>query len=498
MSQGVLEDRALREIAAAIREKNGSELTYRPADMAAAIRALEVVGETALDTRLRALVLDDNTMEITYRGDALSQRAGRTVEVALSVNMNGFAQPEARPWHAFRGQIKRVYVDASVAGAGLTNIDYWFAYMPELREIWGMENLGGVVSINYLFSTSRKLETVWATGFDASRVVYETGVFNDNRALVGGADLKVPFYYLGSSCVGYLHPGAGGVFTDPAGVDVREYVSCALYADGEVCVSALGSEEAVAAWGSGRELVDERRLCMNASCSHMLYDFSDASLKAAAVKLTFEPDCAELSSVYADSFCYGWTVLESVVGLSYLGGLVDTRAMFDGCTALAEVDFSGLRAASWKAANVMFRDCTALVRVVLTDVAASALATTYKMFSGCKLLSVLELGGWAPGALTSTSCMFENCKALVDVDLRGFVTSALGDVYRMFYGDSQLRTITVSADWALADGATGEGCFTSCRYLKGGMGTKYAAGNTGVEYCRIDGGEDAPGYLTEG
>lgn len=138
------------------------------------------------------------------------------------------------------------------------------------------------------------------------------------------------------------------------------------------------------------------------------------------------------------------------------------------------------------------------MRVVLSGMGASALANTYKMFSGCKLLTMLELEGWAPGALANASCMVENCKALVDVDLREFASAALGSVYRMFYGDSQLRGIVVDADWALPEGATGEGCFASCRYLKGGMRTKYAAGNTGVEYCRIDGGEDAPGYLTAG
>lgn len=40
------------------------------------------------------------------------------------------------------------------------------------------------------------------------------------------------------------------------------------------------------------------------------------------------------------------------------------------------------------------------------------------------------------------------------------------------------------------------GIFNGCTNLIGGQGTKYDPNHTGIEYARIDGGEESPGYFT--
>ena len=51
--------------------------------------------------------------------------------------------------------------------------------------------------------------------------------------------------------------------------------------------------------------------------------------------------------------------------------------------------------------------------------------------------------------------------------------------------------------WNTNSVENGAGMFHECIKLKGGNGTVYDADHTGVEYARIDGGADAPGYFTK-
>lgn len=87
------------------------------------------------------------------------------------------------------------------------------------------------------------------------------------------------------------------------------------------CASACAARRAGAsgegALDAAREVLDERRLCVNASGTHSLYDFGEKTLADNVTKLTFAEDCAGFSCVSLDMLCYGMTSLVSVTGLGF-------------------------------------------------------------------------------------------------------------------------------------------------------------------------------------
>lgn len=91
---------------------------------------------------------------------------------------------------------------------------------------------------------------------------------------------------------------------------------------------------------------------------------------------------------------------------------------------------------------------------------------------------------------------FANCGALEELDLSGFDASQCEDLFYCFSGCDALTTIWADAGFALPDGCDGYGMFYGCGTLVGGAGTAYSFSMRDEEYCRIDGGVAAPGYLT--
>lgn len=103
LASGVLSDSVLAGIAEAVRAQSGEATWYRPADMAAAIRALE----WDVGYKVRALLLDDGTLEFNYferRASVLGGRIAQTFEVDVA----GYASASARPWDSVKLLVKKV------------------------------------------------------------------------------------------------------------------------------------------------------------------------------------------------------------------------------------------------------------------------------------------------------------------------------------------------------------------------------------------------------
>ena len=68
----------------------------------------------------------------------------------------------------------------------------------------------------------------------------------------------------------------------------------------------------------------------------------------------------------------------------------------------------------------------------------------------------------------------------------------------MFAKCTNLTTIYAGSGWSTENvyGEWGEGMFTNCNALVGGMGTVFDKNHTDMTYARIDGGPDSPGYFT--
>ena len=94
--------------------------------------------------------------------------------------------------------------------------------------------------------------------------------------------------------------------------------------------------------------------------------------------------------------------------------------------------------------------------------------------------------------------MFSGCTGLTTIDISGWNTAKVWYMNDMFAKCSSLRTIYAGSGWTTENvyDEWGEGMFTGCTALVGGMGTTYDANHTDMTYARIDGGVDNPGYFT--
>ena len=95
--------------------------------------------------------------------------------------------------------------------------------------------------------------------------------------------------------------------------------------------------------------------------------------------------------------------------------------------------------------------------------------------------------------------MFSGCTGLTSLDLTGWDTSNVWYMTDMFANCTNLTTIYAGTGWTTKNinGEWGEGIFTNCTALVGGMGTAYEASHTDQTYARIDGGHSNPGYFTD-
>ena len=91
---------------------------------------------------------------------------------------------------------------------------------------------------------------------------------------------------------------------------------------------------------------------------------------------------------------------------------------------------------------------------------------------------------------------FSGCKKLTELDLSSFTGVKLWNMYKTFFGCSNLKTIYSSEKFSTAKVTRSDNCFTGCTSLVGGAGTTYSSSNVGAKYAHIDGGPSNLGYFT--
>ena len=118
------------------------------------------------------------------------------------------------------------------------------------------------------------------------------------------------------------------------------------------------------------------------------------------------------------------------------------------------------------------------------------------MFMGTEANEINGLYNFDTSNVVSMNAMFYVAKNLKLLDLSSFDTSKVTDMNSMFAGCTNLETIYASSNFVTSSVTSSSSLFSSSTKLVGGVGTEWNSDNTGLEYARIDGGTDAPGYFT--
>ena len=203
--------------------------------------------------KVRALLLDDGTLEFNYY-DRRRTVYGGTIQQAFEVDTSGYSSASARSWDSVKLLVRRVYIDSSIAGLGITNCAYWFNLFAECTEVRGFENLSGITNATQMFTSCGKLETIYATSF--TNAIRSSGsMFYGCSRLVGGTDGYAP---TSTSAGSVCKLGTGGVLTNP-NADSRTWFYGHFYADGQAVLTATATPDAT------RELLATGRICPSAS-----------------------------------------------------------------------------------------------------------------------------------------------------------------------------------------------------------------------------------------
>ena len=205
-------------------------------------------------------------------------------------------------------------------------------------------------------------------------------------------------------------------------------------------------------------------------------DLSRYSIHITSIKtVEFDSSFANMSLTSTYRWFGDFSNLTEIKGLENINtqNLKDMFGMFSGCRNLKSLDLSGFK--------------------------ADHLTNIYFMFAYCSSLEELDLSGFNTENVTAISMMFMGCEKLKSVDLSSFNTENVTVTNFMFQGCSNLTTIYVGDGWNIGKAAIEYtyNMFEGCNSLVGGKGTKYDSNYTDGTYARIDGGTDAPGYLTQ-
>lgn len=377
LESGVLPESVFSDIADAIRGQNGLSTLYQPGDMAAAILALE----WDVGYKIRGLLLDDGTFEINYYERRTSVTGGRIVQV-FEIDPAGYSSASARSYDSIKLLVKKVYIDSSIAGLGITNCNYWFNAFSNCTEVRGFENLSGMTSANQMFTSCTSLETIYATSFSNSGLSGSL-MFNSCNRLVGGTDGFVPSTTSGASV---CKLGTGGVLTDPNN-DSRTWFYAHFYEDGEGVLTATSTPDAT------RTLRATGRICAIGKYVGLGFTPWDgvtgSTHRQYLTSATFAADMASFSYLNLNYLFYSCTNLASVSGLGNLSGVRSMRYTFSSCS-FTMIDFRGFDPST------------------LTDL--------FYTFSGCnKLTTIYADSTWAlpSSGLTGSQCFYACSTSLV-------------------------------------------------------------------------------------
>ncbi|GEM_PF-1591458 len=233
-------------------------------------------------------------------------------------------------------------------------------------------------------------------------------------------------------------------------------------------------------------------------------------------KVEFSPSFANTRPTSNYAWFNGLSYLTEIIGIEYLNTSRSTNmsAMFNGCSSLTSLDLSHFDTRNVEYMNYMFENCTSLQSLDVSnfdarhvDVHEDSDLQNYGlefMFASCESLTELNLSNFNTEGVKNMNGMFSGCSSLETLNLTSFNTAEVTYMSFMFANCEKLNTIAVGVSddtntyWDTSSVTTSESdnMFVNCLTLKGEQGTIYNSENVDATYAHIDGGTDAPGYLS--
>lgn len=409
LAEGLVPEQVFTDIAAAIRKQNGQDAKYRPGEMAAAILALS----WKMVAKPRAMLFEDGWFELNFI-DTMPEGHG-ACEGVWDLKLDGYASDSERPWHSLRQKVKQACIHYTLLDKGVKSTAYWFANMTNLMYVNSFNSIVGVEDTTRMFSGCTTLYSIFTSSvFDTSAIAKSTAMFDSCYRLVGHRGY-VP---ASTDDARALNAGDNGALSYDGPTYMLAWRNGYLFDDGEVVISKEQPER------PGRTVVASSMICPEASYRSILAMPWGRNTKQVK-KLTIEDGVQVEDSVCSLNYWfYGCSELVSADGLAGLGSFGEMKHAFNACTKLASVDLRG--------------------------VSAESLTSLFYTFAGCKAL----------------------------------------------------KTILVDAGWKLPEGidwnsVAGAQTFVNCAALVGGAGTMWDAKKVSGAMAVVD-AEGSPGYLTAG
>ena len=434
------------------------------------------IGEAVAQKAYTAYDSETNTLTFYYDNDRTSH--GTTFSI-----VDGDYVPL---WNSvYEGpseNVTKVVFDASFVDARPTSTHEWFADMPNLIEIEGIENLNTseVTNMDRMFKMCSSLTEIDLSGFNVEKVENMYGMFMGCEKLtilhLESFDTKslTDTERMFDGCTALTT-----IFINTLKWDVSSVTSSDnMFRDCEYLVGCRGT------------LYDENYV--DKEYAHLDYGTINPGYLSVPPQAYVLYDGTSSLTFYYDYDRY------SRIGTTYdlnEGYNYPDWNSFSASVNSVEFDpsFADARPTT---TNYWFADMSGLSMINgLEYLNTSEVTSMYDMFYGCSSLTDLDLSGFDTHNVTDMASMFAYC-GLPDLDLTSFDTQNVTDMASMFYACSGLTTITVGKGWTTENVASYNEMFYGCYALVGGNGTTFSDEHIGVDYARFDLGEDEPGYLT--
>ncbi len=222
--------------------------------------------------------------------------------------------------------------------------------------------------------------------------------------------------------------------------------------------------------------------------------------RSKVTKAIFDASFATARPKTTSSWFSSYSIMEEIQGIKYLNtsNVEEMNSMFSLCKNLKALDVSHFDTKNVKNMSWMFSNCTGVGHFDISNFVTQNVTDMSYMFSNCRSLTSLDFSNFDTSNVTNLTNMFSSCSGLTSLDLSNFDTSNVSHMSGLFHNCTNLMTIYVNeGKWSTENVTWGASMFSNCISVVGGSGTVYDADHIDYDYARIDGGTDAPGYLTE-